>query len=328
VLWISALAVLPVAVRAQGRERNFDSVLALSGAVQAGAAQEADGPEAALARIRAHIQALLSKRQPELFIRHLNSVLALCDEDVLRLQLAGTHRDEQANELVGYLKVIETGLSDDGDKPETYLVEGKRSLTLARLSRSDGTLQFYTVTLPPHWDPKKAYPLHVFLHGRGPDVPLAYVHYTFLPHEKDERPADEVVSIVPWLRGNGEWRNENGSEPDIWAIVQRTPDLWAAAGIMAGDPGSAPSELGLLPNARYVPFFLWLGDQDPIPTRRPAFEYFRNALTAVGDPPKVVVANGVGHNPRPQDAAALAVRGGTAFSEFRGRDSSETTKMT
>lgn len=115
-------------------------------------------------------------------------------------------------------------------------------------------------------------------------MPLACVHYhyTYLPHEKDEWRADEVISIVPWLRGNGQWRNENGSEPDIWeaiddvrsfakldpdrwyisgnswgrndvwAIVQRTPDLWAAAGIMAGDTGSAPSDLGLLPNARYA----------------------------------------------------------------------------
>jgi pimeloyl-ACP methyl ester carboxylesterase len=334
-LWMCAVVALPEIVRAQGKEGILDAVSAVGGAAHVGVAPEADGPEAALARIRSHIQALLSKRQPELFARHLNSVLALCEEDVLKLQFAGTHRDEQAKELLGYLRVIETGFSDDGDKPETYLVEGKRSLTLARLSRSDGTLQFYTVSLPPHWDPKKAYPLHVGLHGRGPDVPLAYVHYTFLPHEKDERRPDEVISIVPWLRGNGQWRNENGSEPDIWeaiddvrsfaeldpdrwyisghswggddvwAIVQRTPDLWAAAGIMAGDPGSAPSDLGLLPNARYVPFCLWLGDQDPIPSRRPAFEYFRDALTAVGDPPKLVVAHGVGHNPRPEDNAAL-----------------------
>jgi len=74
---------------------------------------------------------------------------------------------------------------------------------------------------------------------------------------------------------------------------------------MAGNPGSAPSELGLLPNARYVPFYLWLGDQDPIPNRRTSFDYFRNALTAVGDSPKLVVAQGVGHMYRPQDASAL-----------------------
>ena len=66
------------------------------------------------------------------------------------------------------------------------------------------------------------------------------------------------------MRGKGQWREQNGSEPDVWeaiddvktfvkidpdrryisghswggdnvwSIVLRTPDLWAAAGIMAG----------------------------------------------------------------------------------------------
>jgi hypothetical protein len=44
---------------------------------------------------------------------------------------------------------------------------------------------------------------------------------------------------------------------------------------------------------------------DPIKNRRPSFENFRNAFTAVGDPPRLVVASGVGHMYRPQDAAAL-----------------------
>jgi hypothetical protein len=74
---------------------------------------------------------------------------------------------------------------------------------------------------------------------------------------------------------------------------------------MSGHPGGAPSELGLVPNMRFVPFLVWLGDQDPIPDRKPAFDYFRDALTQVGDPPKLIVAHGVAHNPRPQDYAAV-----------------------
>jgi pimeloyl-ACP methyl ester carboxylesterase len=297
--------------------------------------RQEDALVAVLGRIRKHVEQLLAKPQPKIYERHLRSVLALCEDDVFKLQFAGPHEAEQAKELLGYLETIESGLNDDGDKSETYLVDGRRALTLAHLSRRDDTLQFYTVRLPPNWDSNKAYPLYVQLHGRGPDIPLAYVHYTFLPHDKDERRADELISIVPGLRGNGQWREENGSEPDIWeviddvksfaklnqdrwyisghswggddtwSIVQRTPDLWAAVGIMAGDPGSAPTELGLLPNARHVPFYLWVGDQDPIKNRRPSLEYFRNALTAVGDPPKLIVASGVGHMYRPQDAADL-----------------------
>ena len=316
---------------------SFAAILLLFlGAVsQAQPAPAADTPEAALSRIRAHIETLLSKPQPGLFARHLRSVLVLSEEEVLKLRLAGAGKDERAEELLGYLSTIEAGINGDGERANSYLVDGRRSLTLARLSRSDGTLQFYTVSLPPHWDSRKAYPLHVQLHGRGPDVPLAYVSYTFQPPRESEAKNADLITIVPWLRGNGEWRNENGSEPDIWeaiedvkslatvdpdrwylsghswggddawSIAQRTPDLWAAVGIMAGNPVGAPYALGLVANASNVPFYLWVGDEDK--ERKSSFETFRTSLTAVGNPPKVVVAQGVGHNYRVEDATALEI---------------------
>ena len=295
----------------------------------------ADSPEGVCRLIRNRIETLLREPQPALYVRHLRSVIALCDEEIIRLQFAGVGRDGQTKELLGYLKAIEAGLSDDGGRAETYLANGKRALNLARVSRSDGTLQPYAVGLPSRWDANTTYPLLVELHGREADSPLGLVSSTFLRHQEDQSPKDEAITLRPWLRGNGAWREDNGSEPDIWeaiddvksfakldpdrwyisghswggddvwAIVQRTPDLWAAAGIMSGHPGSAPPELGLVPNARHVPFYLWLGDQDPIENRKPAFEEFRDALTSVGDPPTVVVAKDVGHNPRQQDRAAL-----------------------
>ena len=208
--------------------------------------------------------------------------------------------------------------------------DGRRSLTLARLSQSDGTLQFYTVSLPPHWDSRKAYPLYVQLHGRGPDIPLAYVSSTFQPRKENDARNTDIIAIVPWLRGNGEWRNENGSEiweaiedvttfatvdpdrwylsghswGDAWSIAQRTSDSWAAVGIMAGNPVGAPDTLGLVANASNVPFYLWVGNEDK--ERKSSFDNFRTALTAVGNPPTVVVAAGVGHNYRAEDSAALA----------------------
>jgi pimeloyl-ACP methyl ester carboxylesterase len=308
-------------------------LLLLNAVPQAEPSPRPDSPEAALSRIRAHIDALLSRPQPDLFARHLRSVLALSEEDLLKLELAGADKDERAKELYGYLSTIEAGLNGDGERAELYLVDGRRSLTLAWLSQSDGTLQFYTVSLPPHWDSRKAYPLYVQLHGRGPDIPLAYVSSTFQPPKKNEAKNSNLIAIFPWLRGNGEWRNENGSEPDIWeaiedvrsfatvdsdrwylsghswggddawSIVQRTPDLWAAVGIMAGNPVGAPYNLGLVANASHVPFYLWVGNEDK--ERKSSFDNFRTALTAVGNPPTVVVAAGVGHNYRAEDLATL-----------------------
>jgi len=299
-------------------------------------AEQSLGPNtvrAALSRIKTHIEALLSKPQPALFAKHLRSVLALSEEDVLKLELAGGDKDDRAKELLGYLTTIEAGLNGDGERAEPYLVDGRRSLTLARLSVSDGTVQFYTVRLPPHWDARKAYPLSVQLHGRGPDIPLAYVSDTFQPLKENEMKNAELITIVPWLRGNGEWRNENGSEPDIWeaiddvksfaildpnrwylsghswggddawSIAQRTPDLWAAVGIMAGNPVGAPYTLGLVANASNLPFYLWVGDADK--ERKSSFDNFRISLAAVNNSPKIVVAKGVGHNYRAEDAAAL-----------------------
>ena len=112
-------------------------LLLLSAVSQAEPFPSPDTPEATLSRIRAHIEALLNRPQPELFARHLRSVLALSEEEVLKMQLAGTTKDERVKELLGYLNTIEIGLNGDGERAEPYLVEGSRSLTLARLSQSD-----------------------------------------------------------------------------------------------------------------------------------------------------------------------------------------------
>jgi hypothetical protein len=76
------------------------------------------------------------------------------------------------------------------------------------------------VNLPPHWDSRRANPLYVQLHGRGPDYPLGYVSSTFQRRKENEAKNADAIAIVPWLRGNGEWRNENGSEPDIWEAIE------------------------------------------------------------------------------------------------------------
>jgi len=162
---------------------------------------EPESPDEILLHIRADIKQLLVPASPALYRRHLQSVLALCEDSVLKLQFAGADRDAQAKELVGYLRTIESGVrNDDARKPETYLVEGRRSLDIARLSRSDNTLQLYTVSLPAHWQAEKAYPLYVQLHGRWSDLPLALVASTFGPQTDAGEPNNSTIVVVPWLR--------------------------------------------------------------------------------------------------------------------------------
>jgi hypothetical protein len=70
---------------------------------------DTDSPEAALGHIRVDIQHLLATPRPELYQRHLRSLLALCEDSVLRLQFAAADRDAQTKELMGYLQTIEPG---------------------------------------------------------------------------------------------------------------------------------------------------------------------------------------------------------------------------
>ena len=296
----------------------------------------AESPEAVVGRIRSHIGTLLAAPQLALYARHLQSVLALCEEQVLRLRFAGAHQEEQTKEAREYLLAIEAGLNDDCDRADSYLVDGRRELVLARLSRSDDTLQFCTVSLPAHWDPDKAYPLHVMLHGAGPRMGLAYVNFTFLPHGSGPaKPRPEVIIVCPWMRGNRVWREDGESENDIWealadvksfakldpdrwyisghsmgaddtwGLVQRTPDLWAAVGLQSVATYAAPPELGLIPNLSHVPFYTWVGDQDTVPGRIESSKGIGDLLSAVGGTSKFVLEPGVGHNPRGEDTAAM-----------------------
>jgi len=286
------------------------------------------------AQIRGRIQRLLARPQPDLYRTHLQSVLALCESDLLKLQFAGDKRPAQSKELLGYLRAIAAGFDDDTGRPEPFLVDGQRALVIARQSRADGTLQFYLLSLPPRWDPNRAYPLHVQLHGNGPSLPTAYVSFVVGPHQHYET-RGERIAIGPWMRGNVSYQPGNVSvadvweaidhvrtiatiDPDriylsghsgggdyVWGMTQRTPDRWAAAAILAGNPRGAPEQLGLVPNVRDLPFYIWVGDEDPIPNRRPYFDQFGRMLASVGNTPTMVVGRGAPHMYRPEDAAAL-----------------------
>jgi predicted esterase len=286
------------------------------------------------ARIRRRIDRLLALKQPDLYRTHLQSVLALIEADQLELRFAAEKRLEQSAELLGYLRAIEAGLNDDTDRPGPFLVDGKRALVIARQSRIDGTLQFYLMSLPPKWERGRAYPLHVQLHGNGPSMPTAYVSFVVGPRQQYET-RGERIAIGPWMRGNVSYQPGNVSEADVleaiehvrtiatidpdriylsghsgggdyvWGMTQRMPDRWAAAAILAGNPRGAPEQLGLVPNVRDLPFYLWVGSNDPIVNRRPFFEQFGRMLTAVGNTPTMVVGEGAPHMYRPQDAQAV-----------------------
>lgn len=330
---ISAAALLTL-VASTGQMSNAQLPPRNAAAASADEARVTRDVTATSARIRARIERLLRRDQPPLYRTHLQSVLALIEADLLKLRFAGDKRTDQSTELLGYLRAIEAGLDDDTGRPAPFLVDGKRALVIARQSRIDGTLQFYLMSLPPKWERGRAYPLHVQLHGNGPSMPTAYVSFVAGPRQRYETKG-ERIAVGPWMRGNVSYQPGNVSEADVleaidhvrtvatidpdriylsghsgggdyvWGMTQRTPDRWAAAAILAGNPRGAPEQLGLVPNVRDLPFYIWVGSNDPIANRRPFFEQFGRMLTAVGNTPTMVVGEGAPHMYRPQDAQAV-----------------------
>jgi predicted esterase len=301
------------------------------------AAQSLEDAEKLLRKFEGQIDQLLAKPTPHLFQRHLKSLRAMARSQfsVLSLEQASYLRrslTEHLKEYQGYLEKISQGFEGDAANPNCYLKDGNRPLVLARASQIDGTLQHFMVDLPPNWDPNRAYPLYVGLHGTGPDHPMAYPSFGLGPRDVAPKHNDNnpIIRLSPWGRGNRGWRND--AERDLfeaiadletfakldhdrwyltghsaggdgaWAIVTHTPDRWAAAGMQSGCMQSCPPSLGLLANMRYVPFHIMIGENDNLPNRIPDSKEAYRLLKEAGDDTSLLLLPNVGHYPLPGSA--------------------------
>jgi predicted esterase len=300
-------------------------------------AQSLDDADKLLRKFEGQVIQLLVKSQPPLFERHLKSLRAMARSQyaVLSLEQASYLRRPLATHLKefhDYLAKVSAGLDGDAADADSFLKSGNRPLVLARASQIDGTLQHFMVDLPPHWDPDRAYPLYVSLHGTGPDHPMAYPSFGLGPRDNAPKKSaeDPIIRLAPWGRGNRGWRNDAERDlfeaiadlrtfakldPDrwyltghsaggdgAWSIVTRTPDLWAAAGMQSGSMQSCPPSLGLLANMQYVPFHMLIGEKDNLPGRIPDSKEAHHLLKQAGDETHLHVLPDVGHYPLPGSA--------------------------
>jgi len=296
-----------------------------------------DKAQAILTRFEGQINSLLAKPQPDLFAWHLRSIRALAQSQFATLSLQqsaylGRPIADHTKEFVDYLTTISKGFEGDCSNPECYLKDGNRTLILARASEIEGSLQYFMLDLPRNWDAKKAYPLSVGLHGTGPDNALAYPSFALGPRDKAPEPnsKEPMIKLTPWGRGNRGWRGDGERDlfeainsikafatlnPDrwyitghsaggdgSWAIVQRTPDLWAAAGMQSGSMISGRPEWGLVENMAYVPFHAMIGENDNLPNRIPDSKEAVRLLDALGDDTKFLLIPKTGHYPLPAEA--------------------------
>jgi len=293
-------------------------------------------PEGCLKRLNAQVEALLAKNPPSLFAWHLRSLRALAATEFAKLDLgaprtraARADAPDPSKDFVQFVGTISDGLDRDCGDPDNCLKRGKRPLILARPSDIDGSLQYMMVDLPAGWDPSRSYPLSVALHGSGPENPLAYPSFGFGPPSpsKVDAPADPMAGMIhltPWGRGNRGWRHDAEhdlfealsvlhtfakTDPDrwyitghssgadgLWAILQHTPDLWAAAGLQSGSMRYGRPEWGLIPNMVYVPTYFLVGEKD-LPQRMPEMKEAYELLRKAGAETELSVLPGVGHYP-------------------------------
>jgi predicted esterase len=143
----------------------------------------------------------------------------------------------RARETLGYVRSMLEGLADDdavAARWATYAA-GERPLFFAHLSRRDGTLQWYAVTLPDGWDGQRsrdeqaAFPLFVELHGAGNAHPLnhAAAFLRAAPKAADlsgystPRTYAQIdragYHVFPFGRGNSGYRDIG--ETDVWEAI-------------------------------------------------------------------------------------------------------------
>jgi pimeloyl-ACP methyl ester carboxylesterase len=261
---------------------------------------------------------LAATAESPLFERHLVSVNAIVHAQVARAMLHAPTDLKATEEALGFVTQLIKAYDGNAAQWKTYL-EGRRALTFARLSARDSTVQFYNLHLPADWDPRKAYPLLLNLHGAAPTSPLFYL--TQVAGGIDSRSPERTgYHVMPYGRGNSAFRDIG--EIDVletyddvhrtfridedrrylygfsmggsgtWRIARRTPDRWAAIAVCgAGGPGVHPPAL-LARNVTYLPIWMYIGEADA------GFEgakTLRDIIAQYGPAPVFTSAPGLGH---------------------------------
>jgi predicted esterase len=167
-------------------------------------------PEA-LARVSGRLAELRAASPNALFTRHLDAIgeLARIECDAA-LKPGGDPRA-----CIRYLGDLLRNLyAPEADWPSARA--RRQSLALGFRSSADGSRQFYKLWLPANWNPTRAYPLIVYLHGRGgPEALRFFTRPTITPQGLAAATSRGELPLIaePWARGNSEYRGP--AEQDV-----------------------------------------------------------------------------------------------------------------
>ena len=268
-----------------------------------------------------------------LMIRHYASMEAQLGAEWNSALQVTEENPQPARECVDYAVSILNRLNT-ADFPWELYADGQRDLVFGFRASSDNTRQFYLLRLPRAWDPEKAYPVIIFLHGTGNPHPLAFIAGT-LGEMLPEDAGREYIRVMPWGRGNKGYEGYAGQDVydslddcrrrvltdenrtyltgfsmgggGTWALGLTRPDLWAALAICAGGTWYMPPGSGLGANLANTPVIIWHGDSDGAVPVTEAYAMQRE-LQAGGNEPEMLIVPGLGHQIAPGVVEDIAQR--------------------
>jgi hypothetical protein len=200
---------------------------------------------------------LSEKSDNDFFRMHCNSILAVINSKY------SLNNGDSTFLINTYKAFIKTSDPASALKMSTYQ-QRKRPLIISWVSPTDGTVSFSWLTLPKDWNPENIYPLYVNLHGLWSVAAnsIEYMTYPYLQSPSYSTAFEDGYLLSPWGRGNYWYKDiaetdiwecmaalENVTLVDparkylsghsmggygAWSIARKSPDTWAALGIMAG----------------------------------------------------------------------------------------------
>ncbi len=241
--------------------------------------------------------------QNDFFRMHCNSMLSVINSKYSLNEADSTFL------INTYKAFIKTSDPASALKMSTYQFR-KRPLIISWVSPTDGTVSFSWLTLPKDWNPGNKYPLYVNLHGLWSvaENSIEYMTYPYLQSPSYSTAFEDGYLLSPWGRGNYWYKDiaetdiwecmaalENVANVDparkylsghsmggygAWSIAKKSPDTWAALGIMAGAFWYYPDVLDEIAaqSLKDVPTYFVCGTNDDLlEINQTAFQLLKDA---------------------------------------------------
>ena len=244
--------------------------------------------------------------------------------------LKEVHQDENSTLLCSqYSQILNQQVQSVDNNFGDEVRSAERVILCSFKSSKDNTLQYYKLSYPANYNPKKIYPLIVDLHGSGNPYILSFAVSQFGTDEDTcfYNNEHETFVLQPWGRGNKFYKNNAGQDiydgiNDImikfkieksriyltgfsmggygtWAHALAYPEKWRAIAICSGAP-QEDNQFDNLPKFAHTPVMIWHGNSDGGVSVKNAYK-MEKMLKKIGNKPYMRIIKGRGHEFRPSD---------------------------